>query len=138
MAAVRRDLPEADHLLNSILTTESLKSALHILLAVIQHLAAGNAELVPGGASRSQQMSASDKADVELCGAIGGNRSTGAGHGASDDRQIINNCGPNEPESLLPSSAKENFQGERNRMLGFFTGLDVPRCGGTNRRLWQG
>ena len=93
MAAVRRDLPEADHLLNSILTTESLKSALHILLAVIQHLAAGNAELVPGRASRPQQMSASDKADVELCGATERSGPTATDQVASGKGRVGNRSG---------------------------------------------
>jgi hypothetical protein len=45
-----RDLPEADHLLHSILTTcisKRLKSALRITLPFMKDMAAGSAGLVP-------------------------------------------------------------------------------------------
>ena len=53
--------------------------------------------------SRSERMSASEKADVDLCGATIDRRPTDIDQEASGNRQVSNNCGPMQPDSFLPS-----------------------------------
>mgnify|MGYP001817998048 CR=1 FL=1 len=51
-------------------------------------------------------MSAPERADVELCSATHSDRGTAAGQVVSIDRQVRNRNGPNQPDSLLPNSAR--------------------------------
>jgi hypothetical protein len=60
--------------------------------------------------SRSERRSASEKADVALCGAAERSRPTTTGQVASGNRQVSNRSGPNQPHWFLPSSATDRVR----------------------------
>ena len=84
---------------------------MRMLLPLVKHLAAGGAKLVRR-LPRSERMSASEKADVEWCGAADRGRPTATDQLALGKRQVGNNCGHSRIGQFNSQNAMNGWCGE--------------------------